>query len=314
MTTLLITGIGGDLGQSAAQIVREARPSWRIIGVDMHERQAGLLYADAFEPVPSGSSVDYLEALTGVLQRHRAEYCLPTTEAELRAIHQTGMPSIAGATLVGVSGKALSIGLDKLATNRFLTSIGIPVPWTVEASVENVPREYPCMFKLRRSSGSRSVVICRDREQALGLVKQEADGIFQELLLPAESEMTCAVFRTSTRRTLVLPMVRRLAGGLTVWMRIHYDKEVVRQCETIAEAMDLAGPINVQLRVTDNGPRIFEINPRFSSTLYLRHLLGFRDLLWAFDDLMGKDIEYHPPLENAEAVRTFGAAVLPAHG
>lgn len=123
--------------------------------------------------------------------------------------------------------------------------------------------------------------------------------------------MTCAVFRTAKGRTLVLPMERRLAGGLTVWMRVRYEKEVMKQCERIAEALNLTGPINVQLRLTEQGPRIFEINPRFSSTLYLRHILGFQDLLWAIDDLMGIDIQYLLPRQNAEAVRTFGAAMLP---
>lgn len=313
MTTLLITGIGGDLGQSVAQIIRATRPSWRIVGVDMNERQAGLLYADAFEPVPRGSAADYVPRLTVVAARHSADYCVPTTDAELRALHQAGKGSIAGTALVGVSPTALSIGLDKLTTNKFLSSIQIPVPWTVDVSAGNVPLEYPCVFKPRTSSGSRNVVICRDRDHALALAAQEVDGVFQELLLPAEREMTCAVYRAKSGRTFVLPMLRRLAGGLTVWIRVQYDKEVVDQCERIADAMKLIGPINIQLRLTDKGPRIFEINPRFSSTLYLRHLLGFRDLLWAIGDLEGIAIEYQAPPENVEAVRTFGAAVLPAY-
>ena len=38
---------------------------------------------------------------------------------------------------------------------------------------------------------------------------------------------------------------------------------------------------NIQLRFKNGLPMIFEINPRFSSTVYARHILGFPDLaIW----------------------------------
>ena len=38
--------------------------------------------------------------------------------------------------------------------------------------------------------------------------------------------------------------------------------------------------MNIQLRLTDDGPIVFEINPRLSSTLVFRDMLGFKDLEW----------------------------------
>jgi carbamoyl-phosphate synthase large subunit len=58
----------------------------------------------------------------------------------------------------------------------------------------------------------------------------------------------------------------------------------------IAEALTLHGSINVQLKMTRNGPVAFEINPRFSSTVVFRHLLGFHDFIWAMKDLKGIDL------------------------
>ena len=51
--------------------------------------------------------------------------------------------------------------------------------------------------------------------------------------------------------------------------------------------LDLTGSINVQLRIQENIPKIFEINPRFSSTVLFRHLFGFEDLIWSIEDSMG---------------------------
>ena len=41
--------------------------------------------------------------------------------------------------------------------------------------------------------------------------------------------------------------------------------------------IDFFGPANFQLILTKKGPMIFEINPRFSSTVLMRNYLGFTD-------------------------------------
>jgi carbamoyl-phosphate synthase large subunit len=51
--------------------------------------------------------------------------------------------------------------------------------------------------------------------------------------------------------------------------------EVRRYAETVALALGSRGPINVQCRLTEEGMRVFEINPRFSGTESLRALAGY---------------------------------------
>jgi len=58
----------------------------------------------------------------------------------------------------------------------------------------------------------------------------------------------------------------------------------------LAVKLDLVGSINVQLRITENLPKVFEINPRFSSTVLYRHLFGFEDLIWSIEDKLGLEL------------------------
>ena len=37
-------------------------------------------------------------------------------------------------------------------------------------------------------------------------------------------------------------------------------------------------------------PVVFEINPRFSSTILFRHLLGFKDMEWSIQEFLGEEI------------------------
>ena len=86
--------------------------------------------------------------------------------------------------------------------------------------------------------------------------------------------------------------------------------EVLEMCRKIAKGIELEGSMNIQLILTDSGPRIFEINPRFSSTVLMRHKLGFCDLLWAIDESQGLDIDLPKIAIDQCMVRTQDAKIL----
>ena len=77
----------------------------------------------------------------------------------------------------------------------------------------------------------------------------------------------------------------------------------------IAEGLDLRGSMNIQLRLTDKGPRVFEINPRFSSTVLMRHRIGFSDVLWALEEAEGKSVVFPEIPQDRIMVRVQGATV-----
>ena len=80
-------------------------------------------------------------------------------------------------------------------------------------------------------------------------------------------------------------MKRRLSSGVTSFAQVVNDPLIETLCVNIAESLDLLGSINVQLRLVDNNvPMVFEINPRFSSTVGMRHAIGFSDLIWSVEE------------------------------
>ena len=80
-------------------------------------------------------------------------------------------------------------------------------------------------------------------------------------------------------------------------------------CETIAKGLNLQGSMNVQMRLTEKGPRVFEINPRFSSTVLMRHRLGFSDVLWAIDEAEGKLINFQEIPKDQMMARVQNATI-----
>jgi len=307
-TTVLITGIGGDIAQGVATILRECRPGFRLIGVDLHSQHGGHLLVDAYETVPGASDPAYIAALDSVIEKHAVNIVIPMSEPELGVLFAKGdLPP--GPVWVTAGSSVVAAGLDKFATVQALCRFGLPVPWTVPA-IESVPLAYPCILKNRYGSGSRAVFKLLDAEDAAYFVKRYPESVYQEFLEPAEREVTCAVYRNRAGDVRALLMLRRLTGGFTGWATVIKDDETENMCMRIAEGLDLRGSMNVQLRLTKNGPRVFEINPRFSSTVLMRHRLGFSDVLWAIDEAEGKTLIYPTIPDTGTMVRVQAATVF----
>jgi carbamoyl-phosphate synthase large subunit len=308
--TALITGIGGDIGQGVATILREAHPRWRLVGTDVQERHGGGLFVDSLHRAPPCSDAGYETWLTRLVASERADICIPMSEPEIIWLTRRRLRDVAGVPLVMANAKAVEVGSDKLRTAEFLASIGVRGPWTIAAEQFTVDTELPCIFKARRSAGSKVVFECRTAADVEYYRGRYPDALLQERLTPVDREITCAVMRTRDGRIAVLPLLRQLVGGFSVWVQVIDDPAVREQCERIAVAVDLQGSINVQLRLTSAGPRIFEINPRFSSTVLMRHRLGFTDVLWSIADLLGRQVRFELPMVGAIAVRVQGASVM----
>lgn len=304
---ILITGIGGDISQGVATILRENRHDLRLIGVDVHTQHGGHLFVDQFDLVPNASSPEYVDAIKAIVRKYSVDVVIPMSEPELGAARPFSELA-PGVKWITAGERVVVAGLDKLETMRALAELGVPVPWTKHVS-EGRPMAYPCILKNRSGSGSRAVFAISNDEDVDYLVKRYPDAIFQELLEPAEREVTCAVYRRRDGEVASLLMLRRLTGGFTGWAKVIKDEETSRMCEVIAQGLDLRGSMNIQLRLTDKGPRVFEINPRFSSTVLMRHRLGYTDVLWALDEAEGKSVVFPEISQDRFMVRVQGAAV-----
>lgn len=306
--TILITGIGGDISQGVATILRENRPNFRLIGVDVHAQHGGHLFVDRFAVVPYAGAPDYMDEIKSIVNRYSVDVVIPMTEPEL-AVSRPFYDLAPNVKWIAAGDQAVGAGLDKLETIRALTALALPVPWTRLAS-EGSPKDFPCILKTRFGSGSRAVFTVNNDEDAGYLMKRYPESIFQEILEPADREVTCAVYRRRDGRVASLLMLRRLTGGFTGWAKVIRDEETSLMCEVIAAGLNLQGSMNIQLRLTDKGPRVFEINPRFSSTVLMRHRAGFSDVLWALDESEGKSISFPDIPPNLLMVRIQSASIF----
>jgi carbamoyl-phosphate synthase large subunit len=307
---ILVTGCGGDIGLTLGDIAKSSFLAARVIGCDMANNHPGREIFDACELVPRADSPGYLDALEKIADRNAIDAIVPMSEAEISRLAQDGSLRIfRGRDVIAASQAAVETGLDKLNTNRMLTEAGLLAPWTVAVG-EGEPIAYPCIIKPRQGQGGKGLQRVPDKDTAKMLGAAHPGFIWQELVLPDDAEFTCGLYRSRSGETRSLIFRRQLQGDVTKLAEVVEDAVIEKLLHDIAAVLDLEGAINVQLRVDRDGPKVFEINPRFSSTVGFRHRLGFRDFVWSLQDRCNLALEgYAPPLVGTRVFRGISLLV-----
>lgn len=291
---ILVTGCGGDIGYGVGRILKRSGYGKAIIGTDITDDHGGLSIFDKCLVISRADSSNYLSEIERIIHRHLIDIIIPCSEAETKCLSDNGLIEDAfGAIVIAPNKKAFDICADKLKTVNFLQKEGLLYPWTVVVG-EGEPKGLPCIIKNRSGAGSKN--LCIITKENLEMNRTRKGDIWQELLLPDDEEYTCGIFRSKFGISRFISFNRKLHGGHTVSGRIIENDQINLLLSKVAESLHLVGSINAQLRLTLRGPVIFEINPRFSSTLGFRDLLGFKDVIWSIDDKLGLPLkDYDPP-------------------
>jgi carbamoyl-phosphate synthase large subunit len=295
--TALVTGVGAPPGVSIFKALRQSSLRPRIVATDADPFSVGLFRADAAHVLPhvERHEAAYLERLSELCLRERVKLVCFGSEAELRcgARHRRRIEEQTGARLVVNDATLIELFTDKWATACALRSKGLPAPDTALAQDSAGVRSFlerhsfPLVLKPRRGSGSRNLHIVRDAAELDVLARYVPEPVLQEYLLPDDEEYTVGIYQ-SPRTGYVgqIAFRRDLAAGLTYKAEVVFDQEIERVCRAVVETFDLWGPVNVQLRKTAAGVRIFEINPRFSSSSVMRAYFGFNEAELCLRDLV----------------------------
>jgi carbamoyl-phosphate synthase large subunit len=305
---ILVTGANGDIGEATGRILQEAFPDADISGADASGQWPGGFIFKRMLQVPLASNPSFLNHLQGLAEEF--DLIIPTSEPELARLSQIS-DIRSQLPLVMVDPGILKVFMDKYDTVVFFERNGLKAPKT-KLFTELEYADLPVYVKPRKGAGGRGHRLVRTKEEFLA-AKQAGlnDWVAQEYLPGVDNEYTCALFRHNRNlRSLILK--RQLQGGKTVKAEVVYDDEIDKLLNRIAEIIDLDGCINVQLRMTEDGPMVFEINPRLSSTVMMRHKLGFKDCLWWVKGFLGMEIgNIIPPAAGRVAYRMSAEYVVP---
>ncbi len=283
---VLLTGAGGNLAHFIRSALHAADMKTRIVTCDYSHFAVGLYQEEVGYVVPPAKDKAYLPRMMEICNREKIRIIMAggMVEQRILAAHADELRQKTGAIVMSSAPEALLRMEDKYELARWLESAGLNYPRSVlPSNKEEFTRfvgemSFPYVVKDRLGAGSQSIGIARNKADLEYLLNRIPNPVVQEYLYPDNEEYTVGVFADSNHRAVGSIVMKRWLGlGMTSKAQVLPDSDIGPCCERIVEGLGCIGPANVQLRLTDRGPVVFEINPRFSSTTSARAHYGFNE-------------------------------------
>ncbi|MEO8405918.1 MAG: ATP-grasp domain-containing protein [Chitinophagaceae bacterium] len=289
---IAISGVGGGVGQSVIKSLQNT--GYDLVGLDGEVLGTGLYAVPTSYVIPYAKSPAFIPALLEICKKEKVSLLFPGLDAELKplSLNRDAFKAI-GTTVVVSDPGVIDISDDKMLTYSSLTPAGIRVPFTGELAGLQKQLEFPVIIK-QKVGGARSknVFVIKNeteyKKTLLDIGNRQEDFIIQEYI--EGDEYTCGSVNLGGQCKGVIVMKRTLRDGDTHKCFSLRDPLIEDTVKKIMNTIKPFGGCNVQLRMKDGIPYVFEINARCSGTTASRTLCGFNEPKMIADYLL-KGIE-----------------------
>ena len=302
--TVLVTGIGGNVGQGVLRNIRALKQDIHVVGCNIDTITAGNHLCDKVYKVKYAYENGYIEEIREICRKESVDLVIPTTDFEALYLSKgkDALPAVATNDF-----QTNETFTDKYLTWKKFSEENIPFAPSV------LPSAYKDQFgstvlKPRKGRGSRGVIL--NPPSVKGFSDDEY--MIQEMLNGIE--ITCAFYVTRENKNIgKITFDRNLANGTTSLCKTTHDYD--EQLDVIISAMiklfEIRGACNIQAIVSDNKVVPFEINGRISGTNSIRAQLGFNDVKFTLDEYLFHNALESPVISNGVAVRMLVDVIYP---
>ena len=294
---VLVTAVGGDLGQAVVKALRLSSQKIECHGSDLNARGIGSLFADQFHPLPKADDPAYVESLDRLCRSSAIQAVIPANLYEINVLSHLGeQPSLpSGIPIVVQKGEWIDRYGDKLLCMTALSEQVEVVPFADgndAIALEQLIRKasFPLVVKERRSSGSRGFQIIHDRNELQVAIRTAKQPFVQAFIDDSDGEFSIGVFSNGDDHRFIIFRRHLGFGGTSRYAETAEDQEIKDYVLKIAQIVKAKGSFNIQVRKSKAGVKLLEINPRFSSLTAARAICGFNDAEWSLQLALGLGI------------------------
>jgi carbamoyl-phosphate synthase large subunit len=286
--SVLVTGAGSVYGLGIIRALKASVLPVETIAIDSNPYSLGLFFADKSFIAPRAAEEEsYYMFIKNLCIDHqiKAIFIGSTAELPFYSRNRESLETSTGAKVFVNSPRVLELCTDKWLTMCHLSRSGFQNPATIRypedagmlsSFIESAG--FPLIVKPRFGRGSVGVVLVKDKQQLLENITGKESLIIQEYLTDEEQEFTVGICINQKGEVISKIALRRyLLEGVSIAAVSDGYNHIADYCAVVASTLGAYGAINIQLRLKDDMPVIFEINPRFSSSTGMRLLFGINE-------------------------------------
>ncbi len=295
---IVVTGIGGNVGQGIIRNIRATNYSIKIVGVNVDAFSAGNHLCDVFYKVPYAYSEDYIQIIKNIVEKEHIDLIIPATDFEVYYLSkfQDKIPC----EIVVSSIETASNYLDKY--NTFLHFSKHEIPFATSFLPSQYNNEFKeIILKPRKGRGSRGIQINPKEFKSFS----DEEYMIQELHKGVE--ITTAFYvNKSNKLHGFITFERILENGTTTHCKVTtaFDIKLKLMIRQLISVSNIKGSANLQAIVTKFGEIVpFEINCRISGTNSIRSNFGFKDVEYTLQEWLYNESPSSPIIRNGIATR-----------
>lgn len=275
--SILLTGAGGVASPFLIEFLMSK--GYRVLAADIDPYAIGLYVADKGVVIPRGDCPDFLPSILEICKREEIDLIVPLVDEEL--VSSVELQN-SGIHVMLPQKDFIITCLDKYRLMKELEEANIPVPKTKLLHEEIRDMTFPLIVKPRTGRGSRGVHIIENKDELKHYIEDNADIldkiIIQEYVEGPEYTVSVVVWKDGVVEAVV-PKEIISKRGVTRMAVTRKNDLIDDVCRKIQEKLVANGPFNVQLRLNSQGvPFVFEINPRFSTSITLTIAAGIDEI------------------------------------
>ncbi len=302
---ILVTGIGGNVGQGIARNIRADFPEIRIVGCNILPFSAGNHLCDTFYMVPYAYENSYIDEINKIILKENIQLIIPSTDYEVYYLSKycDKVKAVVAASLEDSAG----IYLDKYETYKHHLKHDIAFAKAYLPSVYNGAFKN-FIAKPKKGRGSRGIYINHPQPGSFA----DEEYMIQEL--HEGSEITTA-FYVNKQNELHghITLLRDLENGTTSQCKVvkEYDAQLLPIITAMIKHGNIKGSANIQSIVTDNAIVPFEVNCRISGTNSIRSNFGFKDVKYTVQEYLYDRVPDKPHIIEGVATRILMDVIYP---
>jgi carbamoyl-phosphate synthase large subunit len=303
---ILVTGIGGNVGQGILRNIRSSEYDINLIGCSIEDITPSSYLCNNTYIVPYAVASNYLDTIKNICTVEKIDLIIPSTDHEVLELSKyiDQLPKIACNPL-----ESAEIFFDKYETFLHFEKNNIPfakafLPSKYKGELKNI------IAKPRAGRGSRGI------EFNPLQFNQFSDEEYMIQELHKGVEITTA-FYVDLKGEFIgsISLARTLVNGTTTFCSVNnaIAEKINIIIKKIINCTSIIGSSNIQFILTNEGDIYpFEINGRISGTNSIRSNFGFNDVIWTVEEhLYNKKISKDLKITKGSATRILLDVIFP---
>jgi len=303
MIKVAITSIGSGVGQSIVDSCRNSQIPMKLYGLGMNPLGYGAFDCDVRLSLPSIYHEGYIDKLLSCCEKYKFDIVIPGLDDELILLSKRIKEFNALGVEIPVSSPELiELCRDKELMSRKLLKVSSAFVQSFEHDFIKNHRsdlKFPLIAKPNSGFASRDIFAINGIDD-LALIKPFH--VVQSIAVPKKGSPNRDVFLSSLKEGNILQVdeisiqilydndskeigrmvsFNKLQNGVPIEVIPIESDELWNDIDRLMphlSCLGIKGPINIQGRFTDDGFKIFEMNPRFTGITGLRALMGFNEV------------------------------------